>query len=286
MRIFFVCLLFLIAGKTFGQDTTATHSDIEFAEYLVGNGMYDDALQLFRQTNRTDTSNVDQWNYLRGWAFYNLKMLDSSSIFLLKVSPRSDKYYKSLFFGAYNLTYQKRFSESKSVLYQIPDSDTSLAELKRIQLAGINLLEHQWREFETNSSHFTFTNYCFSENETELKGLGADCRSFKRKSPLVAGLLSAAVPGLGKIYAKKTGGGISAFLTVSILGALTYENFTKRGIEHPGTIVAGSLFSLAYVGNIYGSVYSVNAYREEFYEKVNYRVLFHLHIPLRNFFDR
>lgn len=286
MRIFLVCLLFLIAGKTFGQDTTSTNKEIEFAEYLVGNSMYDDALHLFRQTTVTDTAGIDKWNYLRGWTYYNLKMLDSSSFYLLRVTPKSDKYYKSLFFGAYNLTYQKRFSESKSVLDKVPDSDTTLAEMKRIQLAGINLLEHQWSEFEANSAHFTYSNYCFSENEKELKGIGAECTSFNRKSPLVAGLLSAVVPGLGKIYAKKTGGGLSAFLTVSILGALTYENYAKRGADHPGTIVAGSLFSLAYVGNIYGSVYSVNAYRDEFYEKVNYRVLFHLHIPLRNFFDR
>ena len=286
MRILFVCILFLVAGKTFGQDTTAVRSDVEFAEYLVGNGMYDDALQLFRQKNLTDSGNIDQWNYLLGWVFYNLKMLDSSSTYFLKVSPKSDKYHKSLFYGAYNLTYQKSFSASRSVLEKISDSDTTLAEMKHIQLAGINLLEHKLREFEKNSAHFTYTNYCFSENEKELKGLGDECGAFKRKSPLVAGLLSAVVPGLGKVYAKKVGGGLSAFLTVSILGALTYENYTKRGADHPGTIVAGSLFSMAYVGNIYGSVYSVNAYRDEFYEKVNYRVLFHLHIPLRNFFDK
>ena len=286
MRIFLLLFLLLFAGRTMGQEPGYHNQDLGFAEYLIRNSMYDDALQLFRQTKFTDSVGIDQWNYLQGWTFYNLKSLDSSAHYLLKVSPRSDKYSKSLFFGAYNLAYQGRFFESKAVLDKISDNDTSVAEMKHLQLAGINLMEHQLTEFDHQRSKFTYSNYCFSDNEKALALLGAECNSFRRKSPFVAGLLSAIVPGLGKVYAKKPGSGISAFLSVSILGAIAYENYSKRGLEHPATIIAGSMFSILYIGNIYGSVYSVNAYRDEFYEKVNYRVLFHIHIPLRNFFDR
>ena len=97
-------------------------------------------------------------------------------------------------------------------------------------------------------------------------------------------MLSAVIPGAGKVYIKKYGGALSSLLTCGILGLLTYENYNKAGPTSFKTVFFGSLFSVFYIGNIYGSVYAVKDYRNDFKEKIEYRILFNIHIPLRNAF--
>jgi TM2 domain-containing membrane protein YozV len=75
------------------------------------------------------------------------------------------------------------------------------------------------------------------------------------KSESTATILSAIIPGLGKIYADEIGDGITSFLLTGILGFLAYNNFENN---HPtrGWIFSG-LAAYFYAGNIYGSAAAV-----------------------------
>ena len=92
-----------------------------------------------------------------------------------------------------------------------------------------------------------------------------------QKSPVLAGFLSAVLPGSGYMYAEHYGDGVTAFLIngLFIAGAATgfhQENYAV------GTIVAGIGLPF-YFGNIYGSANAANKWnqgvRNEFIEKIH-----------------
>jgi TM2 domain-containing membrane protein YozV len=78
------------------------------------------------------------------------------------------------------------------------------------------------------------------------------------KSESTAGLLSALIPGLGKIYADQTGDGITSFLLTGVLGFLAYSNFEN---DHPTRAwIFTGLATYFYAGNIYGSMAAAQNY--------------------------
>ncbi len=78
------------------------------------------------------------------------------------------------------------------------------------------------------------------------------------KSEVLSGVLSAIIPGAGKIYTQEYGDGITAFLLTGLFAYLAYTNFEH---DHPTRAwiftVLGAGF---YAGNIYGSVASAQIF--------------------------
>jgi len=78
------------------------------------------------------------------------------------------------------------------------------------------------------------------------------------KKELYGGVLSAIIPGLGKVYADEIGDGVLAFLYTALFGYLTYSSFENDHTTR-GWIFAG-LTAYFYASNIYGSVAAVQNY--------------------------
>jgi TM2 domain-containing membrane protein YozV len=78
------------------------------------------------------------------------------------------------------------------------------------------------------------------------------------KSPALAGILSAVIPGSGKMYVGEWGDGITGLLITGLFAFLAYDNFkadhTTRAWIFTGI---GAFF---YVGNIYGSIASAQIF--------------------------
>ena len=72
------------------------------------------------------------------------------------------------------------------------------------------------------------------------------------KSSTIAGIMSAIIPGSGKMYVGEVGDGIVAFITTTVFSFIAYDNF-KAGHNTRAWIWAG-VAALYYGGNIYGSV--------------------------------
>jgi hypothetical protein len=78
------------------------------------------------------------------------------------------------------------------------------------------------------------------------------------KSDVLAGILSAIIPGTGKLYTENYGDGITAFLLTGVFGYLAYTNF-----EHDHQTRAWIFTILGagfYAGNVYGSVASAQIF--------------------------
>lgn len=292
MRIrWFLFLVFCVNSPQVYSQTLTSPPDFGFIKHLINQEMHNEAIYLLqeKQANLSTFSEgtADSLNYFLGRAAYETKNLEYSSNAFLKVSEQSSFFAESRLFSSYNCLFLSKYDEGFDILNSMPSFHRPLYnELKTFQMAGGALLIHDYKLFSQYASEFTSDFYQLEDEQQKLVDFYGEMTSFNRKSMALAGIMSAIVPGTGKMYAGKAGEGLSALLTNAILGAITVENYLKGGITNPKTIIFGSLFTVFYVGNIYGSMVSVKVYREEYYDSIEKRVLFHLHIPLRTVFNQ
>lgn len=84
------------------------------------------------------------------------------------------------------------------------------------------------------------------------------------KSEVLAGVYSAIIPGLGKIYTENYSDGITSFLLTGLFSYLAYTNFNN---DHP---VRAWIFTLAGAGFYAGNVYGYIASAQIFNAKINF----------------
>ena len=80
------------------------------------------------------------------------------------------------------------------------------------------------------------------------------------RSPLLAGILSALVPGAGRFYTGRSGDALTSLFIVGLAGWQTYDGFRRDGISSAKGWTFGILGGVFYVGNIYGSVISARVH--------------------------
>lgn len=279
--------LLLMASIAPAQSTTFG-SEWRFARHLADKGALDEAvfvLQAFDKQILT-VAQHDSLSYLKGWLAYGTKSLDEASKQLLAVSSGSPFYRQSRYFGAYCLAFQSRRDSASAVMKQLPATDSTLRELRAFEQAGLALLQRQYGRYDTLRQLFTYSSYALSAEEARLDAYRKGLQAQKRRSPALAGLFSAVVPGSGKLYAGKPRQGIAAFLPILTLGLLTWEGYRKDGPTSLRFLGFGSLFTVFYIGNIWGSTLAVKVRRDEFNRGYDNKILFDMHIPLRTLLDR
>jgi TM2 domain-containing membrane protein YozV len=93
------------------------------------------------------------------------------------------------------------------------------------------------------------------------------------KSPITASILSAIIPGSGKIYTGEISDGIVALITTGLFSFLAYDNF-QADHNFRAWLFTG-LAAMFYAGNIYGSYSSAQIY--------NVRIKFEFNLRLDSF---
>jgi hypothetical protein len=220
--------------------------------------------------------------------FINFKRLnyDKSLIFLSHISDESLLYPKSSFYSEIcyieKHDYKIAFNYLKPIL--LDKTNDLLQQLKSFELAGLSLLKRDYDAFDSLSGTFNTTNAMLNNEQMLLKKNYSELKNLKRKSPLLAGTLSAVVPGLGLVYAGNNGQALADFIRVVALGALSIETYKKLGPKNPEFIVYASLFSFFYMGNIWGSVLCVQIIKDEKLKEIDHNVMVGLRIPIDNFF--
>jgi|GEM_PF-658622 len=233
------------APLPFLRSAGGVSADFDFVNYLIDNGMSEDAVVLLQGTDYAPSDTLD---YLRGWASYATRRLADASRAFDRVPAGSPWYDKSLFFSAASKAYLGDYAGARA---QLEAYAGPYAELRASQLQDLAALQ------------------------------GPD--TFAAKSPLLAAGLSALVPGLGRVYTRQYGAAAESLLVCGGFAAITIENYRHYGPIW-STILFGTLGSLFYLGNIYGSYLSVEVYNDRMRETQDTAVLLHMHIPLRSAF--
>ncbi|MGB1204344.1 MAG: hypothetical protein ACPG5B_01790 [Chitinophagales bacterium] len=290
-----ICLLlFFVTYQSqcvFSQEKTINYgTEMRFSEHLMHQNLYGEAIfvleNLEKQKANFSFQQQDSIYYFLGFNHYNLKELQVSANYFTKVSKQAAMYEAAFFFAAYNHTFLEKYDSSKYFLQQFHFADSTLyKELHAFELSGIALLERDFETFEQLQNAYSFQHYQLEKQEVSLQKAYSSLQVQKHKSPAIAALLSALVPGLGRVYAGKAKQGVATFLPVALLALQTQENIRKRGWKNPFTIFYSGLFTVFYVGNIWGSAFSVKIKKDEFNQAVNHQILFDLHLPLRTIFN-
>lgn len=288
------CLVLLLAVSLLGSYEAKAQQlynrftqDLRFGKYLHDKEMYKQADWVLAQIpgRQLLPQQKDSLYYWQGWNAYTAKKLSDASRYLMMVSDTAVWAQKSHFFGAYCMAYE-RDTAAYCTAQQIQVKDSVEKEMQYFQLAGIQLLQRKTKAYDSLHRHFTYSSYIMEAEERKLDEYYDKIKHHqKRKSPLLAGIYSAIIPGAGKIYAGKKKQGIGAFFPVAMFAGLTYEAYSKGGVKSARFITYGTLFSLFYAGNIWGSVVAVKIKQRELNNYYDNQILFNMHIPLRNLYN-
>jgi hypothetical protein len=286
-RFFFVVIYCMLPCFVYAQHEISFGENIRFANYLLGQKQYDDADLLLTTLDTTSLNyfQKDTLHYLLGWSYYNQKKLALSTRQLLDVSASSGYFLKSHFFGAYNLSYLGKEDSALSILHAIPVKDTFFHKIVNLELAGIALLKRNYPAFNQYRNRFSYNFYATAEQEKSLETDASNLEAIHHKSAVLAGLMSAVIPGSGKAYAGKPMQGLGALLPIMGLGIVTWETYHKKGTRDPLLYVFGTAFTVFYIGDIWGSALSVKIVRDEHEKLIDQQVLLDMHIPLRTIFN-
>jgi hypothetical protein len=190
----------------------------------------------------------------------------------------------------------KKFSEIKStsIFYKESEKEyykTYFLSESYVELQN-NLINKDEREFKS----LLYSSYLFTNNELPYQQNFLESFSSieqenilkfynQKKEPpyknlLLSGIMSALIPGSGKIYLGEIGDGITAFIATSLLAFLSYDNFSHNH-NFRGWLFAGLGFFF-YAGNVYGSVAAAQIYNA----KVDYEYNLNLkeYLKSKNYF--
>lgn len=92
-------------------------------------------------------------------------------------------------------------------------------------------------------------------------------KKLPRKNEFLAGLFSSIIPGTGKVYCNRGWDGFFSLITIGTMCWQAYNGFRKEGTKSIKGWIFGSVATIFYVGNIYGSVVAAKIYNEEKEEK-------------------
>lgn len=287
---YYITITIIILGwavsipSAFSQEVSAR---IKFTSYLVNQRMFDESIYEADELllKNLSHSQQDSLYYLKGWSLYNQKQLQESAGYLNEVTKNSTFYEKSRLFGIYNLTHLKNFESADSAISRYyPHTETG-RNFKSFLNSGLYLLKRDIEGYKTTRQDIPSDYFGLSSELKRMDQISKELENRHKKSPVIAGILSGIIPGSGQIYSGKTGQGIAAFLLSSGLALVTIENYSKRGPERFETIFFGTVFSVFYIGNIWGATFSAKIANNEYNELTDKQILFNLHIPLRNIYD-
>lgn len=271
------------------QKENLHYNDFNFIIHLAKNKLFTEAEKEKAILFADETLNplyLDSVNYFIGLEYYNEKKMQEAKQLFLKVSDNVFFYYKARYLAGLIDT-ENSMIDSALCNYNtiVETSNTDLNELKQFEVAGIYLLKKKYKTFDSLTLNCNFKNTILKEELENLKKCAFIDKTIKRKSPLLAGCLSAVIPGLGKVYAGNNGQALASFLTCGLFGAIATENILRLGIKNPQTILFSGMFGLFYIGNIWGSAVSVQLVKTEKQFENKHNILVGLKLPISKFFN-
>ncbi|MBI1936583.1 MAG: hypothetical protein HYS25_00510 [Ignavibacteriales bacterium] len=268
----FVITVVSVNAQKLNDDFFSPKSRLSFGNYLFLEKDYLRASNEYKEFLKTDNNDTVRFKL-------------SESFLRIGRYEEAANNFKSLFFST-SLTDEARLGLFKSLFF----------EKNFVRFRQYRLEENYTTEkFSHDIDRLNYISYFFDSeplpdssrlfsafadlNRADIKKFYYMKKNPDTKNPVTAALLSAAIPGLGKIYTGEIGDGITSLITTGLLVFLSANNF-RHDHNFRGWLFAG-FAALAYGGNIYGSAASAQIYNagvkfnfdnevKLFFEKHNY----------------
>jgi curved DNA-binding protein CbpA len=276
-------IICLLSFSAVGQFTKTPNT---FVQHLLNNKHYDEAILVLKQkVSQAKGEEADSLNLQLGKTYYGLQQLPQAIEFFDLVTNKNETLFaEAQFFSSFNEAYLKQYHVAQHKLQSVSFSQEGFNNLKSFQLSGIYLLQNNFRGFDSIRNFVNPRASLFQLQYQNFAQYRQRLAQESEKSPWVAGLLSTAIPGLGKVYAGRRGNGLYTFVISGLLAAQTYEAYRKDGWKSTRFFIYSSLFTSFYIGNVWGSALAVRVVRNEKVDATHEQILFDMHIPLRTLF--
>jgi len=236
-------IFLLFSFDSFSQNLYNYENSILFGKYLYNSNQLDLAVQEFERCAFLKPDDRESYLYLikiyrksnsfdkafktfqRFTGKLNFEDLDATfGLEYLKLLVKNGKYQDAAV-----------FQNRSPVLTNNPDYKLSTL-----------LLRKEWKEAWKYQSSLKIP---INKSLVEISNQGI---LLKKKSPVLAGLLSACIPGSGKVYAGRWKDGIISFLMTTSAAFISIRGFNNnKNSFYPWAL--GSMALVYYSGNIYGS---------------------------------
>lgn len=174
-----------------------------------------------------------------------------------------------------------KYNESTQYIKDNIESLSSAeTHLKMYRLLGVNYLyEKKWE-----TAHYHFKKLLSNPDDSlsaKLNKFAIKGEHLPYKSKILAGLMSAVVPGTGKIYADRLTDGLYSLIVIGLTGWQAYNGFHEDGIHSTKGWIYGMLSGIFYLGNIYGSTVAVKIYNKKIEDNLLQQINVELILSLR-----
>ena len=262
-------VLLFIPLSFYGQyfDSVSIEKKINFVTYLKANNQTEDALHLLHYFN--SQVKIDSLQLFEAKLLLELRREKDADTLLQKCAglfPDSSnlncsyillKNHANLLIGNYDKIIEPKYYK-KLVHY----------EAWRIQLLSATLLNKKMDDFDLvfNAGKCNDANLALIEFYIYVQKVEISRR--RKKSSFIAGLLSAIIPGSGKIYAGKPHEALTGFIPVAFNLAQAGEGYYYKKFDSPHLYIFGLLGTVFYASGIYGSGKAATRKNNEFNTKI------------------
>jgi tetratricopeptide (TPR) repeat protein len=249
-----------------GQDLFSVSNSSAFADYLFTAGEYDLAANEYERIVFLDSTNL------------RAKMM------LIKSYRMQGDYQKGIarvssFFKDYSDIPESIATETGRILLH----DQQYDEVNDLLHLNDNLSETDklflMLSGEMLKGDFKSASLLFENNSGVDAGFITDYgrlidleRKFNYKKPGISVVMSAILPGSGKVYSGFWKDGLISFIFITASAYQSYRGFNKNGVKSAYGWIFGSLATGFYIGNLYGSGKSANQHNSEFRHKIHHQV--------------
>lgn len=138
--------------------------------------------------------------------------------------------------------------------------ESSLAPRAHFTIGMLHIDKGEWTQASRvwNEIFLTYPESPFAKVSDRLARTVKDVDTLPRRSPTVAGVLSALVPGSGQVYSGRTMNGLYAFVSVAVLGSASFYYADQERYEV--AVPVGVLGLFLYGNSIYQSVETARAF--------------------------
>ncbi|WP_290664435.1 hypothetical protein [Ignavibacterium sp.] len=267
MKSFFISLLLIISIYSQSNPLKQPQNIKLFADYLFCEQDYLRAAEEY--ISLKDTYLSDTIIYKIAKCYSIIGEFDKSLNYFFNI-PASSVFYDNVKreIGKIYFLNEDEISLNKMMV----EKENSFNDLLKLKIA-LKLLKNQTDDIENLLTYD-------GEDFITLRNFYSQRKNPDYKSETVAGILSAIIPGSGKIYTEEYSDGITAFILTGIFSYLAYDNL-KHEHNFRGYLFTGIAAGF-YFGNIYGSVASAQIFNA----KVDFSFLRSLSefLIMRNYF--
>lgn len=272
--ILFITALLLFPHIAASQDfsTVNYYSEeniLKFAEYLYQNGENERAVAEFCRVFAlcADTKLKDTLAYRIAVGYLKLSKPVLARKYCADIPVDSTDSLlgaRAACLYAYSYYVEKKFdSSSVYASYALMRMGEVEWQLHSAQIkAGALLQQYKWKEGAVEAEK-AIQRFKGKGNDTltrNLYAIGLEGTKLHMKNRGLAAVMSAVVPGSGKMYAGRTWDGLYSLLMIGIMAWQSYEGYHKDGLVSGRCMTFGLLGSAFYAGNIYGSISAADIY--------------------------